>query len=149
METHMSRDDIESLVHRYSDAVVHSNREQWADTWADDATWDLGKGRRVEGRAAILEMWIGAMERFEAVVQTVMNGTAELDEAAGTGTGRWYIHEVVQRSNGDRTLMVGHYDDRYVRTDAGWKFATRELVQHYSGNADLSGTFRAAEAPDA
>lgn len=143
----MSREAIEDLVHRYSDAVVHANREQWAQTWAEDAVWDLGKGRRVEGRDAILEAWISAMTRFDAVVQTVMNGTADLDEATGTGTGRWYIHEVMQRSAGDRTLMVGHYDDRYVRTGDGWRFAERSLVQHYAGPSDLSGSFRSAEEP--
>ena len=30
----MSRDDIEDLVHRYSDAVVHRDGQQWASTWA-------------------------------------------------------------------------------------------------------------------
>jgi len=137
----MSRDNIADLVHRYSDAVVHADRDQWAQTWAADAVWDLGKGRRVEGRDAILEAWISAMTRFDAVVQTVMNGTADLDETAGTGSGRWYIHEVMQRSSGDRTLMVGHYDDRYVRTDEGWRFAERSLEQHYAGPADLGGKF--------
>ena len=137
----MSRDNIADLVHRYSDAVVHADRDQWAQTWAADAVWDLGKGRRVEGRDAILEAWISAMTRFDAVVQTVMNGTADLDETAGTGSGRWYIHEVMQRSSGDRTLMVGHYDDRYVRTDEGWRFAERSLKQHYAGPADLGGKF--------
>jgi len=139
----MSRDSIEALVHRYSDAVVHSDREQWASTWAHDAVWDLGKGRRVEGRDAILEMWITAMTRFDAVVQTVMNGTVDLDEVDGVGTGRWYVHEVMKRSTGERNLMIGHYDDRYVRTEDGWRFAERSLVQHYSGLSDLSGQFRA------
>ena len=143
----MSRDDIEDLVHRYSDAVVHANRDQWSETWSDDAVWDMGKGRRVEGREAILELWLTAMERFDAVVQTVMNGAVDLDERAGAGTGRWYIHEVMQRSSGERSLMVGHYDDRYVRTNAGWRFAERSLVQHYSGPSDLSGSFRAADGP--
>ena len=161
----MSRDDIEDLVHRYSDAVVHGDADQWIATWADDGIWDLGNDRRVEGRDAILELWQRAMTRFDAVVQTVMNGVCDLDDNAlddnalddnaldgnalddnaAVGTGRWYIHEVMQRGNGERSLMVGHYDDRYVRTDDGWRFAERSLVQHYTGPADLSGSFRAAD----
>ena len=140
----MSRDSIEALVHRYSDAVVHSNHAQWSDTWAPDAVRDLGKGRRVEGREAINEAWTAAMGRFDAVVQTVLNGDVDLDESAGTGTGRWYILEAMQRSADERGLMMGHYDDRYVRTPKGWRFAERALVQHYSGAPDMSGTFRAA-----
>ena len=142
----MSRDDIEVLVHRYSDAVVHGDADRWIGTWAVDGIWDLGNDRRVEGRDAILVLWQRAMTRFDAVVQTVMNGACDLDGAVGSG--RWYIHEVMQRSNGERSLMVGHYDDRYVRTDDGWRFAERSLVQHYAGPGDLSGSFRAADGVD-
>ena len=77
----MTRDPIAELVHLYADAVVHHNGEQWGATWAPDAVWELGKGRRVEGRDAILELWHNAMGGFNAVVQTVLNGTYELDEA--------------------------------------------------------------------
>ena len=89
----MSRDSIEDLVHAYADAVVHRNADQWSSTWAADAVWELGKGRQVEGRDAILDLWNSAMDGFKAVVQNVVNGTADLDDVAGTGTGRWYIHE--------------------------------------------------------
>ena len=140
----MSRDAIERLVHRYSDAVVQRDVEQWAATWAPDAVWDLGKGRRVEGRHAIREMWATAMTRFEAVVQLVANGDARLDEAAGTGTGRWYLHEAMRRSDGTNALMLGHYDDTYARIDDEWLFASRELTPHYQGPADLSGAFHSA-----
>ncbi|NNE72668.1 MAG: nuclear transport factor 2 family protein [Acidimicrobiales bacterium] len=138
----MSRDDIEKLVHDYSDAVVYRNVDQWLATWADDAIWDLGKGRRVEGRDAIGEMWLGAMDRFEAVIQTIANGSATLD--GDHGTGRWYVHELIKRAGGEVGVMVGHYDDRYVRVDGSWRFAARELVIHYQGPPDLSGHFRPA-----
>ena len=29
--------EIAMLVHRYADAVVHRNGEQWSSTWAEDA----------------------------------------------------------------------------------------------------------------
>jgi hypothetical protein len=139
----MSRDSIEHLVHRYSDAVVHRDVEQWSSTWAEDAIWDLGRGRRVEGRDSIVELWFGAMDRFQAVVQTVLNGSVELDETAGTGSGRWYVHELMRRADGTNDLMVGHYDDLYVQVGNEWLFAARELTPHYQGPPDLTGTFRA------
>jgi hypothetical protein len=140
----MSRDSIEHLVHRYSDAVVHRNAEQWSSTWAEDAIWDLGHGRRVEGRDSIVELWFGAMDRFQAVVQTVLNGSVELDETAGTGSGRWYVHELMRRADGTNDLMVGHYDDLYVLVDNVWLFGARVLTPHYQGPPDLTGTFRGA-----
>ena len=83
----MPRDPIAELVHLYADAVVHHNGDQWGACWAPDAHWELGKGRRVEGRDAILELWHGAMGTFAAVVQTVLNGTYELDDDADLAAG--------------------------------------------------------------
>lgn len=140
----MSRDPIAELVHLYADAVVHKNGDQWGATWAADANWELGKGRQVSGRDAILELWHNAMGGFNAVVQTVLNGTYELDEAAGTGSGRWYIQEHMERGNGDKAKLLAHYDDTYVRVDGRWLFASRELVVHYGGPQDLSGDFQNA-----
>jgi hypothetical protein len=132
---------IEELVHLYADAVVRRDADQWGSTWAPDAVWDLGRGRRVEGRAAIVEMWTAAMGGFAAVVQNVVNGMARLDEDAGTGCGRWYIIEHWQRTDDSRGILLAHYDDTYVRVDGSWSFAGRELRVHYGGPADLSGTF--------
>ena len=138
----MSRDHIEDLVHRYADAVVHRDGQQWAATWAPDAIWDLGGGRQVEGRDAIVDLWHRSMARYSAVVQTATGGTVTLDIGAGTGSGRWYVQETTRRTDGETAIMLAHYDDTYVRIDGGWRFASRALSIHYRGSPDLSGTFR-------
>ena len=140
----MSRHAIEDLVHRYADAVVQRDPDRWSSTWAADAMWELGKGRRVEGRDAILALWNSAMDGFKAVIQNVVNGTAELDESAGTGSGRWYIMEHWTRADDSRGILLAHYDDTYVRVDGEWFFASRELAIHYGGPADLSAPFQNA-----
>lgn len=139
----MSRDDIKDLVHRYADAVVHRDAEQWAATWAPNAVWDLGAGRRVEGLGAIVGAWREAMARYSVVVQTVLNGAVEFDAAAGTGSGRWYVQEAMHRISGRTAIMLAHYDDAYARIGGEWKFAARRLRIHYRGPPDLSGAFTA------
>ncbi|MBG01483.1 MAG: hypothetical protein CL470_04355 [Acidimicrobiaceae bacterium] len=133
--------EIAMLVHRYADAVIHRNGEQWASTWVSDAVWDLGGGRLVDGLDSIKELWYGAMKGFEATVQTVLNGGVDVDPSGNTASGRWYIQEHVVRANGDRGVLLAHYDDEYVRTDDGWKFSRRFLQPHYSGPYDLSADF--------
>jgi hypothetical protein len=137
----MSSPHITDLVHHYADAVVHRDAAAWSATWAADAVWELGRGRRVEGREAILELWNSAMDGFAAVVQNVMNGTATLDESRGTGTGRWYIIEHWRRVDDTRGILLAYYDDTYVRVDGSWLFGSRELVIQYAGAADLSAPF--------
>ena len=140
----MARDPIAELVHLYADAVVHNDGDQWGATWAPDAHWDLGKDRRMEGRDAIVAFWHQAMGSFNAVIQTVLNGTYQLDDSAGTGTGRWYIQEAFQRANGESGMLLAHYDDEYVLVDGQWLFASRDLVPHYGGPVDLSAPFQNA-----
>ena len=142
----MSRFAITDLTHRYADAVVRRDPTQWAATWAPDAVWELGKGRRVEGRDAILELWNSAMDGFKSVVQNVVNSTAELDDDAGTGVGRCYILEHWNRADDSRGILLAYYDDRYTRVDGEWLFASRELVIQYGGAPDLSGPFHNAWA---
>ena len=139
----MSREQIADLVHRYADAVVHRDAATWTATWTPTATWELAPGRRVEGRDDIVGLWNRAMDGFAAVVQTVSNGAAELDEAAGSGTGRWYVTEHWKRADGTGGILLAYYDDRYTRADGTWVFSKRSLVVLYQGAADLSGDFLA------
>jgi ketosteroid isomerase-like protein len=137
----MPRDAIAELVHRYSDAVVHVDREQWASTWTTDASWTLGEMASAEGRDAIVELWVGAMSTFDGVVQTVLNGSAATDDFVGTGTGRWYIQEHGKTGKGHPFMMLSYYDDVYTRVGASWLFSSRTLVPLYQGPTDLSAEF--------
>ena len=140
------RDPIADLVHRYADAVVRRDEQQWSATWTDDAVWQLDPRFEVTGREAIVSLWRSSMEGFRAAVQVVMNGTYELDDdghgggqgGGGSGTGRWYIQEFLQPREGAPMFMLGHYDDTYSLVDGQWRFASRRLVMHYAGPPDLS-----------
>jgi hypothetical protein len=133
---------IARLVHRYADAVVHRDGVQWASCWADDATWDLGGGRLVEGRRAIVELWYSAMGTMASVVQMVHNGDAEVGDEPDRATGRWYIDERFRRTDGTIGILLAHYDDAYVRSaEHGWQFSRRFLRPHYLGAPDLTAEF--------
>lgn len=131
--------EISDLVHRYCDAVVRKDRDQWAATWAPDAHWDLGRGRVMDGKEAIVEYWIGAMDAFDTVVQLAHNGQATID--GDRGVGRWYISEQMQRSDGTTGLLLAYYDDTYSVVEGDWRFASRAITILYRGPADLSAPF--------
>ncbi len=137
---------VSDLVHHYADAVVRRDPEQWAATWAPDAVWELGKGRRVEGREAILDLWNSAMDGFKAVVQNVVNHGASLDDESGSGIGRCYIQESWWRADDSKGILLAYYDDAYIRIDGDWLFESRELVIQYGGPQDLSADFQNAWA---
>ncbi|MCU0259820.1 MAG: nuclear transport factor 2 family protein [Ilumatobacteraceae bacterium] len=133
--------EIQRLIHRYADAVVHRDRDQWASCWAPEAVWDLGRGRLVEGREAIVDLWTAAMGGMAAVVQLVHNGEVVEGGDRDHAAGRWYIDERYLRADGVRGILLAHYDDTYVRHEGRWLFESRFLQTHYGGPGDLSADF--------
>jgi len=133
---------ISRLVNRYSDAVIHRNGQQWSSCWAEEAVWDLGGGRLVEGRESIVALWYAAMKGMTAVIQQVHNGDAWHDGASrDSASGRWAISERFQRADGNRGILLAHYDDAYRKIDGQWLCTRRLLQVHYAGPADLSADF--------
>jgi hypothetical protein len=142
----MSNNSITDIIHDYADAVVCRDGERWGATWDEDGVWDLGGGFQISGRAAICDLWKTAMGGFETVIQTVLNGSYAIDEAAGTGKGRQYIQEHFEKSKGEFGILIAYYDDEYVRRGDQWLFSSRKLVPLYQGPPDLSGNFNGGES---
>jgi ketosteroid isomerase-like protein len=126
-----------ALSHRYADAVRRADPDAWVATWATDAVWVLGPGRRMVGHDEIVGIWKQSLAKNERVVQLYLSSsyTIEGDEASG----RIQLVELIRLIDGSAKMLAGHYDDRYVRTNGGWLFSERVLTQYYSGLPDLSG----------
>ena len=129
---------IDDLTHGYADAVCRNDHAAWLDTWADEGSWDIGRGP-VVGRAALAEAFAAAMALFDSVVQTAGSGVAQID--GDRASGRRYMQELARTGSGRTILYHGYYDDAYTRTDDGWRFAERRLIWLYQGPVDGSGTF--------
>ena len=71
------------------------------------------------------------------LAQLPASGTVEVVD--GEVRGNWYVLELNHLADGSGVLHLGHYRDTYVRTDAGWRFATRRFHLVYRGAMD-SGT---------
>jgi ketosteroid isomerase-like protein len=126
---------IRALVARYADAVCRRDPDAWAATWAQDCRWDLGGGRVTNGRAQTLELWRTATAKYDWVGQVVTTGLVDI-EGEDRARGSWYLIEFNNRAQGDGTLHLGHYDDEYVRTADGWRFASRAMHMIYRGAMD-------------
>ncbi|MCC6382996.1 MAG: nuclear transport factor 2 family protein [Dehalococcoidia bacterium] len=129
---------LHQLVDRYADAVNRRDADAWGACWAQDGTWDLGAGRQVTGRDAIVGLWKQLMGGLPFVVQIVHSGV--VDSAGDTATARWYLTEYMHLPDGAKRMGVGVYRDDCVRVDGRWQFARRRYNLLYSGPADLSGT---------
>ena len=134
---------ITDLVARYADAVNGNDAVAWGATWAQECTWKPGTGRVLRGRDDVVAFWRTAMASFESVVQVVGHGHAS---AAGDGAvGSWTLFEV-NRRDGANGIVLGHYRDRYVRSQGRWLFAERLFAATYRGGLP-DGGFTAFRPP--
>ncbi len=123
--------ELSRLVEAYCDGVIRKDVDTWSSTWADDSEWQM-RGDPIVGKQAIVEYWVEAMKRFHWVMQTAPHTVFEVEEGANEGTGRVVAHETFKRADDVMGGLIAIYHDRYVKTDAGWKFAARKLeILHY------------------
>lgn len=139
---------IRDLLARYVDAIHRRAPDDWAATWAPDATWtlpditDSDSALVMEGRDDIVAGWIAAMEGYPFVAHILHSGVINW-QGAESASGRWYVTEIVEAEDGSRFHFYGVYNDRYVRMDGRWLFRERVFSLLYMGDAPWNGdTFR-------
>lgn len=116
---------IRELIDGYSDAVIRRDRSRWASAWHTHAVWRFS-GRVVEGREEIVALWEKAMAGYKAVFFAAFPGFIAVDgDAAKVCT---HTFEHLTLVDGTNRFQAGLYDDRAMRTDAGWKFIERTFV---------------------
>jgi len=122
----------EQLSVAYARAVDFRDYDAFVDLFADDACLELGM--RLEGKEAIRRSMEARAEdiRTRHVLTNISVEARDSRHARGTVYLTLYRH-VGLDSMRDAPIpstvptAVGHYDDTYVLTTAGWRFQTRKL----------------------
>ena len=134
---------IRQLAARYIDAVNRRDEGDWTATWSRDGVWNL-MGMQVSGRDAVVATWKGAMGTFRWVVMMLGSGTIELD--GDTASGRWYLTEHLVGQDGNASMVLGVYDDRYRREEGAWVFSERRYQMLYRGTVEMAGQWQPYQA---
>ncbi|HAP76570.1 MAG TPA: hypothetical protein DCR14_10845 [Acidimicrobiaceae bacterium] len=115
---------LRQLVARFADSAARLDADEARTLWVKDARWEAGDV--AEGIDAVMELWDQRYGSCKWVVQGCTNAVFEVDESAGTATGRVTVTEQWQRRKGsDINSVLGVFTDRYVRRDGTWLFAER------------------------
>ena len=122
----------EQLSIEYARAVDFRDYARFVELFADDALLDLGM--RLEGKDAIRASMLKRSDeiRTRHVLTNIFIEVYDSQRARGTSYLTLYRHVGVQSTKpGPVPIIlptaVGHYEDSFVRTDAGWRFQTRTL----------------------
>lgn len=118
---------IGALQAAYGDAVTRRDWPAVVALFEPDATvtLDLGRGEpRVLGPVELVAFVEQAISRFDLFLFTVLNRVV-LDVDGDDATGRVWLAEIRQDTDGVATTAYGRYDDAYRRTGATWRIAGR------------------------
>ena len=124
--------ECERLVTAYCHYVDHGEAEKIADLFSDDGIW-RGPGVEMNGIEEVRKGFTARQANAGRMSRHVCNNLLidVVDEDNATGT----VYLTLYRHDGDvqrRTSplegpdLVGEYRDRFVRTEAGWRFAERD-----------------------
>jgi uncharacterized protein (TIGR02246 family) len=116
---------LRQLIGRYCDAVLRKDAAAFGSCWTTDGSWVLGKA--IDGRDAIQAAFGKLIAGYTYLVQTAPNAVFEIDEAAGTGSGRVTIQETFESKKDGPGTLLGVYHDRYQRVGNTWLFAERRI----------------------
>ena len=118
--------EIRALVERYADAVNRRDAGAFRDTWAPDGVWEI-RGNRYVGRGAILAYWGPLMAGIPWVVQTINNGTVDVE--GDTATCRWFHTDFAVLPDATKRMALGLYYDTCCRADGHWRFRHRSYTR--------------------
>lgn len=124
--------EIQDVLNRYAQMVDFREWERMDDVFAPDATIDYRSTGGVAGPYRETLAWLDrALAPWPLNLHHITNVTIELE--GDSATSRCYFHAPMGRVESDGGQLVltnaGYYDDRLVRTSAGWRIAARHCEQ--------------------
>jgi 3-hydroxyacyl-CoA dehydrogenase len=121
---------ITRLLHRYCSMLDTMELELVQELFTDDCLVVYGPDERMQSRgAAELARSLRRLWRFERTSHHLSN--VELDfDGTGAAHGRSYVLAWHQQPDGGSRTIYAEYDDRFVRTAAGWRIAERRQLTH-------------------
>lgn len=123
-------EEIRSLRLQYHNAMNEHRFEDLAAVFSEDAILDFGVlGAVGEGRETIHTLLSSSSVLLQFVKHFIHNH--QIHVSGDNGTGRSYL-EARTVSNGKAYNVTGRYDDIYIRTEEGWRFAKMQLTLFYT-----------------
>jgi uncharacterized protein (TIGR02246 family) len=142
--------EIRRLVHRYADAASRRDPAAVASTFTNDGEWHAPELGRHKGRDAMVAFFTSMLDGWKVFLQGLQSGVVVLNAAdADHATGRWFVQEVGQRSEGTNLTIAGVYHDEYRRDAGVWLIARRRydpLLR--SGNGEMTALAFPTDVPE-
>lgn len=124
------REAIRALILAYGAAHDHRDYRSFANLFAQEGEWvgGLGTAKGPDAIFALMDKAIGHDPLPLGTASTVhlmTNDQISIDGDTASATTKW-MFVTPDDANAPRIVVVGHYDDKFIRENGTWKFLRRE-----------------------
>jgi ketosteroid isomerase-like protein len=122
-------EEIKAVTHRYGIALDKFDIDGVLSAFLPDAVFDATAFglSRMEGHADLRAFFEHNSDAMTSQMHMFANHVIEFD-GPDTAHGTHYLLEDGVATTGARITCLGRNDDRYVRTEDGWRIATRVIT---------------------
>ncbi len=115
---------IRELIETFAVGAMHVDLDIWGSTWAEEASWKLpSMDEPAVGKADILEKFGEKLAYVDFM--SMIAFPAELTIDGDRATGKSYSRELIYTKTGDQKVVVGYFNDEYVKREGRWLFLSR------------------------
>ena len=115
---------IRDLVETFTVGIMRKDLELWGNTWAEEGFWKIPlREEPAVGRSNIVAFLAEIMANNHFVSMTSFPKETVID--GDKAYGKAYCQELIFPKAGGQRILVGCFDDQYVKRDGRWYFLSR------------------------
>jgi hypothetical protein len=116
---------IRELLETFAVGAMHIDPDIWGSTWAEQGSWKLpSMSEPAVGKTDILAIFKEKMAYVDYM--SMISFPADLVIDGDSAKGKAYCRELIYTKSGEQKVVVGFFDDEYVKQDGRWYFLSRE-----------------------
>jgi hypothetical protein len=116
--------EIRELIEAFAAAAMRVDGDKFAATWAVEGSWKLpSMAEPTRGRDNITAAFIKVMSYLDFM--SMLSVPTELVIVGDEARGKAHCQELIFTKAGEHVVVVGCYDDQYVKREGRWVFLSR------------------------
>ena len=115
---------IRELVEAFAAGAMRIDPDAWGETWAEEGSWMLpSMAEPVKGKANVVAAFREKMAYVKYM--SMISFPAELVIEGERARGKAYCRELIYPKEGGQRVVIGCFDDEYVKRNGRWYFLSR------------------------
>ena len=115
---------IRELIETFAVGAMRIDANIWGGTWAEEGSWKLpSMTEAVKGRSNVVAAFKEKMEYVKFM--SMISSSADLVVEGEKARGRAHCQELIFPKSGGQRIVVGCFDDGYVKRAGRWYFLSR------------------------